>query len=111
MITLFHYTNQFGYEGILQSKQLNPSTMNRNPNDVRYGDGQYLSDIKPHTKTPAQLSRLFLGQPFQGKKYTHYIEIDVTNLSIVQGRLHIFVVPNDNPLDISGRIISHGEVV
>ncbi|MEM7533213.1 MAG: HYD1 signature containing ADP-ribosyltransferase family protein [Chloroflexota bacterium] len=110
MTILFHYTNKSGYEGILQSKQLNPSTLMRNPKDVRYGDGQYLSDIKPHTKTPAQLSRLFLGQPFQGKKYTHYIEIDVRNLSVMQGRPHVFVIPNDESLDISERIITHGEV-
>lgn len=110
MTTLFHYTNQIGYEGILQSMQLNPSTVARNPNDVRYGNGQYLSDIEPHVKTPAQLSRLFLGHPFQGKKYTHYIEIDVTNLIVVQGRPHVFVINNDAPLDLSGRIIGYGKV-
>ncbi|MEM7133819.1 MAG: HYD1 signature containing ADP-ribosyltransferase family protein [Chloroflexota bacterium] len=108
MATLFHYTNQTGYEGILASKQLKPSTSDRNPNDVRYGDGQYLSDIEPNTKTPSQLSRLFLGHPFSGKKYTHYIEIDVTDLAVKLGRQYVFVIPNEQPLDLTKRIISHG---
>lgn len=110
MITLFHYTNQAGYKGILQSELLNPSTISRNPNDVRYGEGQYLSDIKPHTKTPAQLSRLFLGHPFQGRKYTHYIEIDVSDLNVQQGRSSVFVIRNDKALDLTGRVIRHGKV-
>jgi len=110
MTTLFHYTNQAGYEGILKSGVLNPSTVVRNPNDVRYGDGQYLSDVKPKTKTSAQFSRLFLGHPFQGKKYTHYIEIDVIDLTILEGRPHIFVVRNDKALDLTGGIVSSGKI-
>ncbi|MCI5131665.1 MAG: hypothetical protein D3904_09105 [Candidatus Electrothrix sp. EH2] len=110
MVTLFHYTDHTGYEGILESRQLNPSTISQNPNDVRYGAGQYLSDVKPQTKTPAQLSRLFLGHPFQGKKYTHYIEIDVSDLTVLQGRPSVFVIRNDKPLDLTGRVVRHGEV-
>lgn len=108
MTTLFHYTNQVGYEGILELNQLNPSTAAQNPNDVRYGDGQYFSDIEPDTKTAAQLSRLFIGHPFAAHKYTHYLEIDVTDLTIHEGRPHVFVVANDQPLDLTERIISHG---
>jgi hypothetical protein len=62
--------------GILESSELRASTKALNPNDVRYGNGQYLSDFAPGTKTPAQLSREFLGQPFQGRQFTHYIEIE-----------------------------------
>lgn len=108
MATLYHYTNEDGYAGILQSNQLYPSTADRNPNDVRYGDGQYLSDIEPQTKTAAQLSRLFIGHPFAGHKYTHYVEVDVTDLSVHQGRPHIYVIPNDQPLELAERLISHG---
>lgn len=38
-----------------------------NPNDARFGDVQYLSDILPSNKTPAQLSRRFIGNSFQWK--------------------------------------------
>jgi RHS repeat-associated protein len=106
--TLFHYTDEKGPTWILDSGELNPSLKALNPNDVRYGNGQYLSDIVPGTKTPAQLSREFLGQPFQGQKYTHYIEIDVSGLNVVPGRPGVFVVPGETPLDLTGRIISSG---
>jgi hypothetical protein len=106
--TLFHYTNAEGLAGILESGELRPSLKALNPNDVRYGNGQYLSDIVPGSKTPAQLSREFLGQPFQGRRYTHYIEIDVTGLKVVGGRPGVFVVPGETPLGLAGRIIKHG---
>lgn len=108
--TLFHYTNQIGYNGIMSSKQLNASTRTTSPNDIRYGEGQYLTDIVPRTKTLNQLSRAFIGNPFQGRKYTHYIEIDVSQLNVVTGRAGVHVIPNQQPLDISNLIISHGKV-
>ncbi|HVU09418.1 MAG TPA: HYD1 signature containing ADP-ribosyltransferase family protein [Verrucomicrobiae bacterium] len=108
--TLFHYTDEQGLSGILDSGELNPSLKALNPNDVRYGNGQYLSDIVPGTMTPAQLSRQFLGQPFQGAKYTSYIEIDVSGLNVIQGRPGVFVIPGETPLDLTGRIISSGKV-
>ena len=44
---LYHYTNEAGMQGILDSEALNPSLKAINPNDVRYDNGQYLSDIAP----------------------------------------------------------------
>lgn len=43
--TLFHYTSEAGLQGILDSCEINPSLKATNPNDARYGDGQYFSDI------------------------------------------------------------------
>ena len=106
--TLYHYTNEAGLNGILEDESLDPSLKALNPNDVRYGNGQYLSDIVPGTKTPAQLSRAFLGQPFQGARFTHYIQIDVTDLNAIQGRPGVFVIPNETPLDLAGRIVGYG---
>jgi hypothetical protein len=87
---------------------LNPSLKAVNPADARYGNGQYLSDIVSGTKTPAQLSREFLGMPFQGSRFTNFVEIDVRGLNVVQGRAGVFVVPNEVPLD--GRIVNSGVV-
>ncbi|MBE5885165.1 MAG: hypothetical protein E7284_02040 [Lachnospiraceae bacterium] len=108
--TLFHYTNEKGMNGILQSNQLNPSLRANNPNDARYGDGQYLSDIKPNTQTPVGLAKIFINVPNK-YKYTHYVEIDVTDLNVVQGREGVFIIPNSSPLNLSNRIVSTGPVV
>jgi len=108
---LYHYTNDAGMNGILESEVLNPSLKELNPNDVRYGNGQYLSDIAPGTMTPAQLSRAFINNPFQGARYTNFIEIDTAGLNIIQGRPGVYVVPNEVPLDLSGRITNSGQVL
>ena len=106
--TLFHYTTEEGQKGILDSGQLNPSLKSVNPSDARYGNGQYLTDITPGSKTGPQLSRALLGNPFQASRFTHYLEIDVSGLDVVPGRPGVFVVPNEGPLDIIGRIIGYG---
>ena len=96
--------------GILSSGQLLASTASANPNDARYGDGQYLSDVEPGRMTPAQLSRLFLGQPFQGRRFTHFIEMNVDGLAVRKGREHVFVVPGTLPLAVAGHVICSGEI-
>ena len=65
---------------------LKPSLLALNPADARYGDGQYLSDIIPGTLRPSKLSRLFLKIPYQGRRFTHYVEVDVTGLIVLKGR-------------------------
>ncbi|WP_327097061.1 DUF6531 domain-containing protein [Nocardia vinacea] len=106
--TLYHYTNHEGHDGILESQELHPSLREQNPKDARYGDGQYLTDIEPGTRTLGQLSAAFLRVPWAGQKFTHFIEIDVTGLTVVQGRPGVFVIPNTGPLDLAGRIIRSG---
>ncbi|WP_212747294.1 HYD1 signature containing ADP-ribosyltransferase family protein [Streptomyces montanus] len=109
--SLFHYTNEKGYKGILESGALRPSLKEHNPKDARFGDGQYLSDIKPGTKTPGQLSFAFLRVPWAGQKFSHYIEVDVRGLQVMRSveRPDVFVVPNQGPLDLAGRIVNHGK--
>lgn len=107
---LFHYTNGGALLQILDSGKLNPSLRALNPNDVRYGNGQYFSTITPGSKTPAQLSRLFINNPYQGARYTHFLEIDTAGLRVVMGRPGVFVVPGDLPLDLTGRLAASGRV-
>jgi RHS repeat-associated protein len=106
--TLFHYTDEAGMKGIVESEKLLPSLKRLSPKDARYGNGQYLSDVAPGTMSCAQLSRCFVGQPFQGQRFTHFVEIDVTGLNVVKGRDGVFVVPNEGVLDLAGRIIRSG---
>ena len=70
----------------------------------------YETIIVPGTKSPAQLSRSFIHNPFQGAKYAYYVEIDVTDLDVVYGRDNVFVILNQEPLDLMDRIVSYGKV-
>lgn len=107
---LFHYTDEAGLRGILDSQLLLPSLVAINPRDARYGDGQYFSDAPPGSMSLSQLSRAFLGFPFRGSRYTHFIEIDVTGLNVITGRESVFLVLNTDPLDLTGRIVGYGVV-
>lgn len=107
---LYHYTTERGMNGIVDSQKLNPSLLAINPKDARFGDGQYLSDIVPGTKKPSQLAFAFIRNRFQGRRFTHYIEIDTTGLEVIKGRTNVFLVPNQEPLDLIGRLIGHGPV-
>ncbi|QKG83135.1 hypothetical protein GXN76_00775 [Kroppenstedtia pulmonis] len=85
--TLYHYTNEQGFNGILSLQKLNPSLKEGGRRgDARYGDGVYVTDIKPGEKLE-ELSRELVNNPRQGHRFTHYIEIDVTNLEIKRGKL------------------------
>ena len=106
---LFHYTDEAGQSGILASQRLNPSLRSVNPSDARYGDGQYLSDITPGTYSNASLSSRFIRNPYQGARFSHYVEVDVSGLNVVEGRPGVFVVPNEGPLDLTGRIMGWGK--
>jgi hypothetical protein len=66
------------------------------------------SDIAPGTMTGNQLSRNFLGVPWQGDRFTNYVAIDVSGLNVVVGRPNVYVIPNSGPLDVSGRIRGFG---
>ena len=107
---LFHYTDEKGLNGILKSKELLPSVKANNPKDARYGNGQYLSDIEPGTKTPAQLSRIFLNNPYLGKRFTHFLKIDVDGLNLVNGRKNVYLVRNEEPLALEKLVLDYGEV-
>ena len=107
---LCHYTTAAGQAGILASQQILPSLLANNPKDARLGDGQYFSDIQPGTKSNTDLSTAFLGFPFQGRRFTHYVCIDTQGLDLIQSpdRPHVFVVPNSGPLSITGRLQGAG---
>jgi len=96
-------------KGIIESQQLNPSFKANNPKDAKHGDGQYLTDIEPDNQTPQGLAARFIKRPNK-YKYTHYVAIDVTGLEVTYGRKGVFVILNDSPLDLTGRIVGTGKV-
>lgn len=105
---MYHYTSEEGHAGILRSKKILPSLKANNPKDARFGEGQYVSDILPGTKRPAQLSMIFFGIPWAGKRFTHYIAINVRGLNVISGRIYVYLIKNKKPLDITERLIKHG---
>jgi len=58
----------------------------------------------------AQLAKNFINVPNK-HKYTHYIEIDVTGLNVTKGRDGVFVILNETPLDLTKRVITHGNLI
>ncbi|WP_207905565.1 HYD1 signature containing ADP-ribosyltransferase family protein [Nocardia alba] len=107
--TLYHYTTEGRLSQILNALELWASRKADNPKDARYGDGQYLSDIEPGTLRPGQLSYRFLSTPRGWRRFTHYIEVDVTGLTVIAGREGVFLIPNSGPLDLTGRIVRSGK--
>lgn len=101
---LFHYTDRQGLCGILESGSLLPSLRASNPKDARYGDGYYLSDIRPGTMSPHRLSRRLVGVPWKSQRFTDYVELDVTGLNLVLCRENVFLIPGRGPLPLDGRI-------
>jgi hypothetical protein len=93
---------------ITSSQELRASLKAGNPKDARHGDGQCLPDVKPGAKTLGQLSAAVLRVPWAGRKFTHYLEIDVSGLNVVEGRPGVFVTPNSGSLDLTGRILGSG---
>jgi HYD1 signature containing ADP-ribosyltransferase len=108
MLVLYHYTTKTALQSILSSQELLPSTRATSPSDVRYGNGQYLTDIKPGTMISAEIARRLLRVPFARHRFTHYLEIEVSGLRVIQGRPGVYVIPNNKPLPLQGRIVSSG---
>jgi hypothetical protein len=100
-----------GYDGIIATMKLRPSQKSRSPKDARYGDGQYFTDILPGTKTRSSLSRALLGTPLGWRKYTHYLEIVVEGLPVREVRAGVFLIPNDDDLDVTDRVVGGGSIV
>uniref|UniRef100_UPI00350E4FBF HYD1 signature containing ADP-ribosyltransferase family protein n=1 Tax=Nonomuraea pusilla TaxID=46177 RepID=UPI00350E4FBF len=105
---MWHYTRHANMVAILNSLKLNPSLWRNGSRDVRYGEGQYVSDVPPGTMTASQLAFFFVRLPSATRRFTHYVGIDVAGLEVVRGREHVFVIPGREPLDLMGRIVSWG---
>ena len=103
-----HYTTSEGRYGILGSQAIYPSLIQNNPRDARYGDGVYASDITPGTRSNAQLSRAFVGTPFHGNRFTHYVSFDASGLGAVQGRPHVYLIPTATQVSLVGRLVGSG---
>jgi RHS repeat-associated protein len=123
---LTHFTDEKGYEGIMNSKKLMPSL---DPKHARFGPGQYFTDISPSSilkgaknamsakdltsgkKTMGMLSSFLFGVPWNAKKMSHYVVISTAGLEVECVRPGTWLVRNTKPLDLKGRIVAHGSTL
>ncbi|MEZ6062402.1 MAG: DUF6531 domain-containing protein [Planctomycetaceae bacterium] len=124
LITLIHYTDEKGYNGITSSNEMHPSTK---PKNARHGVGQYFTDIDPDTvggKTlkdlsaadrakgmisHGQLSRELYNDTRRIKSCEYFVEVDLTGLHVENPKPGVFLVKNPDNLDLTGRIKRHGK--
>ncbi len=101
---LRHYTTEAGYKAIMESGELFASTGAKN---ARHGAGQYFTDLTSGY-TSGQISRRLFGVPWNSKKLTHFIDVDMSGLNVIKNAPHNFLVPGTNSLPLGGRILNHG---
>lgn len=111
--------------------RLRPSSRVRpRPNTMsgyaEFGPGQYLTDITPERALPGpsaglsadqveqgfmsrwQLSHRLTTTPWNASNLTHFLEIDVSGLNVFNSRPGTFLIPGEDPLDLTGRIVRGG---
>lgn len=106
--TLLHYTAKDGYENIMSSQKLLPSSGSVH---ARYGDGQYLTDLNPSDYTAWQISRRLYGVPWNTQKLQYFIRIDVSGLNVVYNAPHNYLILGNTPLNIQNRIVESGVTI
>lgn len=102
---LIHYTTKENYESIMSSKQLYPSL---DPKHARFGEGQYLTNLRPEDYTAGQVSARLFRVPWNISKLTYHIKINVSGLNVIQNTPHNFLIPGNTPLNIENRIVGGG---
>ncbi len=105
---LRHYTSKEGYNAIMKSKTLNPSIGSKN---ARHGSGQYFTDLASEGLSAGQVSRQLFGVPWNGRKVSHFIDIDVGGLNVIKNGPGNYLVPGTNGLPLDDRIINHGATI
>ena len=57
---------------------------------------------------PAAAVRRLFGVPWNSRKLTHFIDVDVSGLNVIKNAPHNFLVPGTKSLPLGGRIVNHG---
>ena len=102
---LYHYTNESGYQKIMESQELHSSVGYKH---ARYGDGVYLTDLNSSNFTRGQLSHKLYKVPYNYRKLQYFLKIDINGLNVIENAPHNFVIPGKNSLPLQGRIIDSG---
>jgi hypothetical protein len=128
---LYHYTTKSGLLAIMESGVLKPSLDRGNNTDVKYGEGQYLTNISPDIITcesknemtseqvkSGQISlRQLAGRIMAGTltldRLSCFIELNVSSLIIdrADDNPYIYLYRSNTDLDISNLIIRVGNTL
>ena len=125
--SLYHYTTKFGLIAIIESKVLYPSLDRGDGTDIKYGEGQYFTNISPDiidcmsqsqmTSTQIESGQISLiqlaGRIMAGTltldRFYYFIELNVSELIIDQtDNPYTFIRKSKVDLDISNLIIRSG---
>nr|WP_274620210.1 HYD1 signature containing ADP-ribosyltransferase family protein [Enterobacter roggenkampii] len=113
---MINYTTEEGMKGITESGVIRPSS-----GDIHacFGDGQYFTNIRlgmiggrtlqdiggAGKMSLGQLAADIYGDVRKLKGISHFVEIDVTGLYVIEPRESTFLILNTKDLDVSKRII------
>jgi hypothetical protein len=119
-LVLYHYTDFAGYTGILSSGVIYPSLAN--DNTAAFGHGVYFTDLSPQDAfgtTKYKLSRALQNTPWKWSRVMYYIGVDISGLYVERvgnifsfstyGTKGIFLYPSKFPLEITNRLVTHGQ--
>jgi hypothetical protein len=107
---LYHYGTRGKIDHIVSTQSIPFSNIAENPDRARYGSGVYFTDLIPGTLTKGQIARRLYGSPHLGnqKHVESWVAIDVSGLPLVYNGPNNYVVHTDQPLPVTGRIVSYG---
>ena len=127
---LYHYTTESSLLGIIESKVLYPSLDRGDGTDIKYGEGQYFTNISPDTiacmsqsqmtSTQIEAGQISLiqlaGRTMAGTltldRFYCFIEFDVSSLVINRtDNPYTFIHKSQINLDISNLIIRSGDTL
>jgi hypothetical protein len=110
---LYHYTTLLGAEGIIASQFIRSSLTNfgkpsGNARDAVFGQGVYLTNIPPGSRSNQALGVLFKGVPNKNL-FTNFVAINTKGLVVSPTtKTGIFVVPTVTGVFVAGRIVDAG---
>jgi HYD1 signature containing ADP-ribosyltransferase len=127
---LYHYTTESGLLAIMESGVLKPSLDRGNNTDVKYGEGQYFTNISPDIITCESRSQMTSTQLESGQislrqlagrimagtltleKFYCFLELDVSRLKIDRtDEQCIYLHRSNTNLDVSTLIIRSGNTL
>jgi hypothetical protein len=123
---LYHYTDEAGLEGILETQTLWASPAGVGDGFATHGPGQYLTDLPPTgLLSRSNYSQALFNSPVPRRKVEYWLRIDIRELAIRRVRdlytnniradrraaiatLGIYLRTGSGALPLEGRIMGYG---